>query len=363
MADTYGQAPAKQLSRVLALAATLTIVISGCTGNNDTPGEHPAGDKNPVTSDGRPGGTLTVYSRDRDLAEPLFEQFERRTGIQIRARWGDPIELADQIIADRGSSPADVYYGPLSDALGSLSESGRLAKLSDRQIRQVPPAYRSPDGTWVGTAGRAHVVYYNTDQFMAADLPDSILGFNDPAWRDHIAWDPTSRSLRDVVTEIRALKGENAAQRWLNGIEANRPTTIRGAEAIIDVVSKGEIADVGFGSHSYLYEMHADGEALNVGAKFYRGNEPGGLLNMGGVGIIKGTDNPAAANALVDFLLSRQAQQYMVKDSYEIPVIKNVKLPKGIPSAKQLVVPGLDARKFEELPDADRLLTNTGVIR
>jgi iron(III) transport system substrate-binding protein len=358
MADRARHAAKRRRFSKLALAAALAMVATACSGDNDTTGRIP---DDRATTGGELGGTLTVYSRERDFAEPLFERFEQKTGIKIRARWGDPVDLADQIIADGADSPADVYYGPLSDALGSLSAAGRLARLSDEQLNRVPEAYRSPDGTWVGTAGRAHVVFYNTDKLSADDLPDSILGFTDPAWRGRIGWDPTSRSLRDVVTELRELNGEDAARRWLEGIQANRPAVFGGTMPIIDAVAAGEIADVGFGSHSYLYYMHADGEARNVAAKFYPG-EPGGLLNLGGVGIIKDTDNAAAASALVYFLLSPPAQRYMATDTFEIPVIKNVKPPKGIPTADELIVPGLEAKQFEELPDADRLLTEVGII-
>jgi iron(III) transport system substrate-binding protein len=83
---------------------------------------------------------------------------------------------------------------------------------------------------------------------------------------------------------------------------------------------------------------------------------------VGGVGIIKGTDNQAAANAFVDFWLSPAAQRsYTAQGAYEIPVVEGVKPPKGIPTADQLMVPGLDVRQFETLPDARRLLTQAGI--
>jgi len=353
----------KHLFRTLAVAATLAAVLTACTTDNgadrcgtNTPSDH--------ATSGSGADVLTVYSRDRDLAEPLFTQFEKQTGITIRARWGDPIDLAETIIADGDKSPADVYYGPLSDALGALSAAGRLTRLSDQQLNRVPAQYRSPDGTWVGTSGRAHAVFFNTDKVRADQLPDSILGFADPAWRGRISWDPTSRSLRDVVTELRQLEGEDATRTWLQGIQANAPAAIQGAGPIIDVVAAGRIADVGFGSHSYLYSMQADGKARNVAAKFYRGRQqPGGLLNIAGVGIVTGARKQSEARAFVDFLLSPPAQQYIATDTYEIPVVKNVTLPAGIPTADELMVPGLDEKQFERLPDADRLLTEVGAIK
>jgi iron(III) transport system substrate-binding protein len=351
----------KQPLRVLALAATLALLATACTsGDNDAADRAPAVPDHQAAADRQADNALVVYSRERDISEPLFKLFERKTGIKVRARWGDPIDLAEQIISDGADSPADVFYGPLSDALGSLSAAGRLATLPAGQLDRVPEAYRSPDGTWVGTTGRAHVVFYNTDQLREDDLPDSILGFADPAWRGRIGWDPTSRSLQDAITALRQLKGEEEARAWLKGIQANAPAAFQGASPIVTAVAAGEIIDVGFGSHFYLYDLQAEGHTRNVAAKFYRG-DPGGLLNVAGVGIIKGTDKAAAASALVDFMLSRPTQRTYAQDAHEIPLVEGVEPTKGMPTADELLVPGLDARQFEQLPDARRLLTEVGI--
>ncbi|MFU8876301.1 hypothetical protein [Micromonospora sp. SL4-19] len=73
--------------------------------------------------------------------------------------------------------------------------------------------------------------------------------------------------------------------------------------AIVDDVAAGELAEADFGSHYYLYDLHLDGEATNVAARFYPG-EPVGPLQVTGVGIIDSTGNEAGADAFVDFMLS-----------------------------------------------------------
>jgi iron(III) transport system substrate-binding protein len=353
----------KRLFTMLAVA--VAIVTSACgSGGSDTADRAPA-DR---TATGREpdADTLTVYSRDQEIAEPLFEQFERKTGIKVRARWGNPVDLADQIIEDGAKSAADVFYGPFSDALGSLSAAGRLATLSDEQLGRVPSAYRSADGTWAAVSGRAHAVFYNTDELSEDDLPDSIEGFADPAWRDRIAWDPNARSLQAAVAALSQVKGEDAARRWLERMQANSPAVFRGvpfgAGPIIDAVAAGEIAEVGFGSHFYLYDMQADGDAKNVAARFYPG-DPAGLLSADGVGIIEGTDNEAAANAFVDFMLSQTAERYFASGNVEIPIVKGAEPRKDRLTADELIVPGLDVQQLEELDDARALLTDVGIIR
>jgi iron(III) transport system substrate-binding protein len=360
MADLSRPAPTKHLFWLLAVVATVAMVAAGCTGGGDDAADGNAAVPDDQAAAGRErDNILTVHSRTRD--SELFELFEKETGVKVRARWGNFEDLADQIIEDGADSPADVYYAPLSDALGLLSAAGRLATLTDEQLDRVPQAYRSPEGTWVGTSGRAHVVVYNTDQVSEDDLPDSILGFTDPAWRGRIGWDPANRSLQGVITALRQLKGEDETRAWLEGVHANTPAVFDGPRPIIKAVAAGKIIEVGFANHYYLDELQSEGDATNVAAKFY-GGDPGGLLQVAGVGIIKGTDNEAAANAFVDFLLSRPTQQYFAKVNLEIPLVEGIDPPTGTPTADELTVSNLDVRQLEDLQSTRELLTETGII-
>jgi iron(III) transport system substrate-binding protein len=73
------------------------------------------------------------------------------------------------------------------------------------------------------------------------------------------------------------------------------------------------------------------------------------------------TDNPAAASAFVDFMLSQPSQQLEAEISYEIPLVEGVAPPKGFPTAAELTVPGLDPRKFEDLDGPRELLRQVGL--
>lgn len=353
-------APRKHLLSLVAMVVTVVMAAAACTSNDDAVDDRPGVPDDQATPDRYSGDTLTVYGRGE--GSEVFEQFEQQTGVKVRTRWGNLDDLAEQIIAEGADSPADVYYAPLSDALGVLSAAGRLATLSDEQLDRVPAAYRSPDGTWVGISGRAHVVVYNTDQLSEDDLPDSILGFTDPAWRGRIGWDPNNRSLQGVITALRQLEGEDTTRAWLEGIQAIAPAVFDGPRPIIKAVAAGQIIDVGFANHYYYLEQRADGEAKNVAAKFYPG-DPGGLLQVAGVGIIEGTDNEEAANAFIDFLLSERTQQYSAEVNREIPLAEGIEPPEGTPTVDELTVPDLDVRQLEELEGTRELLTTVGIIK
>src|SRR5215211_4717985 len=99
---------------------------------------------------------ITVYvGRSQQLVGPLLEQFARDTGIKIRVRYGDGTELALGILEEGKNSPVDVYYGQDVGALGALRAEGLLAPLPPNILEKVQPGFRSPDGLWVGTSGRA----------------------------------------------------------------------------------------------------------------------------------------------------------------------------------------------------------------
>jgi iron(III) transport system substrate-binding protein len=87
-----------------------------------------------------------------------------------------------------------------------------------------------------------------------------------------------------------------------------------------------------------------------------------GLVGPAAVGIVEGTDNEAAASAFVDFMLSEATQRHMAEVHFEIPFVKDVEPPAGMPTADELTVPGLDLRRLEDLQSTRELLTELGII-
>ena len=115
------------------------------------------------TSEAKPT-LLTVYSgRNENLVGPLLEQFGKDTGIAIQVKYGGTAEIAATILEEGANSPADVFYAQDAGALGALQAENRLAALPDAVLNAVEPRFRSPQGQWVGTSGRARVVVYNTE--------------------------------------------------------------------------------------------------------------------------------------------------------------------------------------------------------
>lgn len=307
--------------------------------------------------------SITVYSgRAEPLVGPLMDRFTQQTGIAVEVRYADTAELAALLLEEGQNSPADVYFAQDAGALGAVSAADLTAQLPDELLGRVPQAFRSPTGEWVGISGRARVVVYDTRDVDGTEVPSSIDGFTDPAWRGRIGWAPTNGSFQAFVTGYRQLRGDDAARTWLEGMLANEPRTYEGNTPIVQAVADNEI-DVGFVNHYYLLRALAEqGEQFPVRNHFMSGDDPGALINVAGATILASSDAPEGARRFIEFLLDEEQQRYFATETYEYPLVSGVQAPEGTPPLEQLQAPDLDLSNLADLQGTLRLLQQVGVL-
>lgn len=308
-------------------------------------------------------GALVIYSgRQEDLVGPVIEQFEEETGIDAQVRYGDTAELASTIAEEGENSPADVFFAQDPGALGALADEGAFVQLPEETLNRVPEQFRSPEGEWVGTSGRARVVAYNTEALQEEDLPPSIFDFTDPEWSGRIGWAPTNGSFQAFVTGMRLIEGEERTREWLEGIQANDPVVYPDNTTALEGVASGEV-DVAFVNHYYLYRALAEqGEDFGARNYYLGGGDPGALVIVAGTGILQTADNPEEAQRFVDFLLSEQAQQYFADETYEYPMIEGVETPEGLVPLSEIETPEVSLGDLDDLQGTLELLRETGVL-
>jgi iron(III) transport system substrate-binding protein len=333
----------KRLTLVLLLLAAL----AGCGGDDEGA-----------------SGTLTVYSgREEELVEPLFERFEKETGIEVDVRYGDSAELAATIAEEGDNSPADVFFAQDPGSLGSVEE--QLANLPDSILRRVPAQFRDSGRRWVGTSGRARVLVYNTDELSAAEVPDSVFDLVDPKWKGKIGIAPTNASFQAFVTAMRLDVGEERTREWLEAIKANDPKFYEKNTPVVEATASGEI-EVGLVNHYYLYLVKEElGEEAPIENKYLPGDDPGALVSVAGAGVLEGSSNESAARSFVEFLLADEQQRFYVDEAEEaeIPLVAGIDPKPGVPSLAELQQrgPKVDLSSFgSELEKTLQLLNETG---
>jgi len=305
---------------------------------------------------------IVLYSgRSEELVGPLVKQFTADTGIEVETRYASSGEMAAQLITEGDKSPADVFLSQDAGALGAVSKAGMLAPIDAATLQAVPGQFSAADGTWVGVSGRARVVVYNPT--LAPDPPDTIDGLLAPEWKGQIGFAPSNASWQSFVTGLRVVRGEDAAAQWLRAFKAQDPQAFENNVAVRDAVDSGQVA-LGLVNHYYLYELiHAKGaDAVTAQNMFMAPGDPGGLINVAGVGVLRSAPNPEGAQAFAGYLVGESAQQYFAGETSEYPLVTGVASSAEMPPLSDLQPPAVDLSQLDDIEATQELLVETGLL-
>jgi iron(III) transport system substrate-binding protein len=306
---------------------------------------------------------LVVYSgRNESIIAPLFEQFEKATGIDVAVKYGSSANLAATLLEEGDKTPADLFLSQDAGALGALQQAGRLASLDPAVLGKVPAELRSREGRWVGVSGRVRVLVYNPDLVPASMLPTTVFDLVKPQWRGKVGIAPPNASFQAFVTAMRVEKGEAATKQFLEALKANEPKTFEGNALIVDEVDAGRLA-AGLVNQYYLAEKVAEAGAANVKAKnfYFPKGDLGGLVNVGGVGVLEDPDTDPRAKEFVQFLLGEAGQRFFADVTKEYPLVDGFAADPSLPPLASLETPDVDLSKLESLEETLSLLDEVGL--
>ena len=310
------------------------------------------------------GTTIAVYSgRGEDLIGPVFDAFEAATGATVDARYGGSAEMALLIDTEGDQSPADVVISQSPGAIGFLDERERLLTLDEAVLERVPPEFRGADGTWVGITGRVRVLVYNTDLVSEEELPTSVLELTDATYAGRVGVAPSNGSFQDFVTGMRAELGDEATLEWLRGLaEGDAPNYAKNS-AILDAVARGEV-EMGLVNHYYLVEALEEDPSLPAANHVFPEGDLGSLLITSAAGVVDTTDDESAANALVAFLLSDEAQALSAAGEKEYPLVEGVDAPDGLEPLDELAAVVVDLEVLAGgLSGTQELIDESGIVQ
>jgi len=312
-------------------------------------------------------GKLVIYSgRSESLVQPIIDQFEEATNIDVAVRYGSTSELAGVLLEEGEKSPADIFFAQDPGGLGAVQAAGLLAPLPEEILAKVPSRFAAKEGDWLGISGRARTVVYNSEAIAdpERELPADMFGFVDPQWNGRIGWAPANGSFQAMVTAMRATWGEEKTRQWLQGIQANNPVVYPKNTPIVAGTAAGEV-DVGFVNHYYLHRFLAEeGEEFPARNYFLPGGGPGSLIMVSGAGILREADNKENGEKFLSFLLSIPGQQYFASQTFEYPVIEGVAVSNMLPDAAELSSQAIDIplADLADLQGTQDLLLDLGVI-
>jgi iron(III) transport system substrate-binding protein len=336
---------------VLASAALTAVAGCGADSRSATGG-----------AGGRAGsaGTITVYSgQHQQTVAALVKDFQTRTGIEVHVRSGDEGDLANQVLQEGSSSPADVFYAENPPALDALDQRHLLAAVRPATLALLPRQDSSPSGHWVGVSGRAAALAYNTRAVSADRLPSSVLDLAQPAFKGKLGVAPSETDFQPVVTRVVAARGADAAARWLSGLKDNAKV-YDSNEDLLAAVNRGEV-EMGMVDHYYWYRLRDElgAGAIHSALRYFPSTDPGGLVDVAGAAVLASSQRQALAQRFVAYLVSQPAQQIIAtSESWEYPLLPGVQ-DRRLPPLPQLAHPVVDLGNGQQ---ALNLLQQAGLL-
>jgi iron(III) transport system substrate-binding protein len=287
----------------------------------------------PLVACGSSGTSLVVYNgQHTELTRELVAAFERQTGIRVLLRNGDSLVIATQVLNEGSASPVDVILSENSPELANLEQHGLLRRLAPTVLGQVPVAYSSPAGRWVGTALRVSSLVYDPRVVGPSEIPQSILELAQPRWRGKVAIAPTDSDFPPLVAAVIARYGAGRAAAWLRGLKRNA-AIYQDEEAVAATVNRGGAAS-GVINAYYWYRLRLEvgGSGMHSALHYFPDHDVGSIVNVAGAAVLATSKHTDAAARFVAFLVSKAGQRIIAgSDDFEYPARADVAANPALP--------------------------------
>jgi len=271
-------------------------------------------------------------SRHYDSDIQLYEKFTSKTGIKVNVISGKDEALQKRIIEEGKNSQADLYITADAGRLGFFDSKGMFQNSMSEKIKSaVPSNFRSKN--WTGIAKRARIIYYSPERVSANDLNGMTYEeLANPKWKGRIVIRQSNNIYnQSLVASLISNNGKTKTAEWAKGVVANMARDAKGNDrAQILAVAAGE-ADLAV-ANTYYYALMLSGSkgaeqqaaAKKVLPFFPNQGDRGTHMNISGGGVLKNAPNKANAIKLLEFLLTKEAQEHIVNNTFEYPMIAGV---------------------------------------
>lgn len=287
-----------------------------------------------------PRQQVVLYtSLNEPTARSVLDAFTDATGIEVvlvaDTERDKTVGLVQTLIRERSNPRADVFWN--SEAANSvlLAQEGVLEPLAPPPAgaARIPAEFSDPDGYWHGFAARARVIIVNTELVAEEDYPDSIWDIADPEWRGQTAIvRPVTGTTLTHLTAIYEMLGDEVGDQFVDAVLANEAHLPPGNGRLAQLVGEGHIA---FGLTDTSDYRLVRNTGSPVTAIYPDQDGIGTLLIPNTVGRVAGGPNPENARALIEFLLSEQAEEILAFHQRG-----HIPLKPDVPRPQEVIVPG-----------------------
>lgn len=342
---------ARLRTRAAALILGGALVLAACGGDDSG---------SDATDSPEAGGTVTVYTGRHYGIESVFEAFTAATGIEVRFTTGSDPLLRERLKAEGKNTPADVLMTADAGNLALAAADGLLAPISSDLLEKAIPAnLQDAENRWFALSRRARVIMVS-ERVPEAEQPTTYAAVGDPKWKGEICLRPATHPYtQSLVSSLIAGDGADAAAATVTAWVANDPTYIDSDTKILEAIEAGE-CEIGIANSYYLGRILKEKGSFPVRLVWPEQQGRGTHVNISGAGVTANAANPAAAQALIEWLAT-DGQKAFADANMEYPAAVGVEPDPILAGWGDFTADPIDVSEFGRLqPEAVKLLDTAG---
>jgi len=261
-----------------------------------------------------PAENLNAYSIwPENWARPMFEEFEKATGIHVNFLRFSSGEALVRIIAEKNNPRVDVLFGgPVETHIAGIKE-GIFEPYKPPTFGALAPRFKDPEGYWVGIADDP-LVFMSNNKFLKEKNLNPPTSWNDllsPAYKGMIQM-ADARTSGTAVTRIFSVievfgRDENKAFEYMKKLRQNvQVYTKSGGGGTIPV----GLGQAGAGIFFIVDALKTKQEGYDVVISFPK---EGIGTSVEAIALLKGAKNPALGKKLIDWSTTPAMQTLYAK--------------------------------------------------
>jgi iron(III) transport system substrate-binding protein len=280
----------------------------------------------------RAADTVNAYSIwPENWARPMFEEFEKATGVKVNFVRFSSGEALARVIAEKNNPRVDVLFGgPVETFAAGVSE-GVFEPYKSPSFAKLPARFRHPDGQWMAIADDP-LVFMTNDRFLKENNLKPPASWNDllAAPYKNMLQMADARTSGTAVTRIFSIlevngRDENKAFDYMKKLRPNvQLYTKSGGGGTLPV----GLGQAGGGIFFIVDALDTKAKGYDVTISFPK---EGIGTAAEGIALIKGAKNPELGRKLIDWATSPAMQNQFAKYKINfVPAHPDVTLEPGL---------------------------------
>jgi iron(III) transport system substrate-binding protein len=290
----------------------------------------------------------TTNTNDMVLTANQF--MKTHPGIKVQTLRLGSSQLPARVATEQrsGTYNADVISGD-EFQVKQLIDAGAFQKYEPADTKPFIKGTIDPDGYWVNLYLATTVFAWNPQRLKADHLtpPTSVADFAKPQWKGKFGLDTGA-----LNWYLGTVQTEKNGQDLVKALAGNDPQKTDGHTQTVTQLASGE-----FDATPTAYGYMAD-EQKHMGRPIGFSNPTPLLVTLNPIGLAKNAPHPAAAKVFIDWVLSKEGQQFIARRCGKISSRSDVQNNPSIwdPKHPFVVVQAPDSTQYNELEQTFRSL-------